>query len=1039
MQFEDFERISEMTTVLSDIAQEWTRVKQQALGADFSENGGLKLDETHDMTGIYLRHRELTQFAVKAFGAKQVIDENGYLWYEYDVTPTMSEVMSFDATTPRGQQALAVEGALKKFKNRLVNKSVNFMNRFGMSLIQLQQLAAQNPDVIPLQVMNQLQQGYTRLKNQLLFKPQDTTKDWVKLSKNQGLLLEKLLRNESASGLHQTDLVKTGGFYAHADSVEFNEWLQTQGVDTATDSGTEVKTLFLKIKNSYQYQFNVLESVLRDILWKKFGRDTAIFSEKWLEYQKLFSEMRAQPFMPNMQFGNYVLYVTQKIAGDGQTRGRTETVFKRHFESREERDQLWLEMKKAEKTGEAVLRKDISEEQAITLAIPYDFLQAVADSEVFSQEQINLMQELLIPTRAEKFAKRWAQYIDKTPGGSDDVMRNYVAYSWHNANFIAKLKYNQEFSRAISAQRSEVNKIQKNKKLAPEVIKTQQDRHQRILDAMIEIKSYVMHPPAEFEVLRGSISLLYLNFMVKTAIMNTSTMLHTIHASMMEYGNLKGAMAFQKSLWLIKSAWGSETDSGGVRFATLEEKIKSSRGKSEIYWKNIKYAMDRAVHEGVIDQSFAYMLAGMATSGTRMKMYQRFPRSRHAHAILDFGMIPFRTVEKANRIVSLLTFYQLELAKGSDSAKAYDAATEKTLLLQNDYTKGNRPKLLRGNASLVTIFLSYGQFMGWLMTGGYDRSLKAKAEADGSPPTGTIVNFTTRMWITYLMLGGLMGLPFAENIMDLLQFVWRKFFGKASPEYELKKMVQEITGHSNLVMHGLLHNVPTPLGAVDLSGSFGLGRLIPGTEPLATVDTKTFPEAVGGFAQSLTGVFGSFVKSLWDFAAASNNPDRLQALPGITGKIGASYNSYENGIMTRSGIRLYKDPETGEFIKENPAIAVLQILGFNIAEVSEARKSRAMSFEIAQFYTSKQQLLMLNRNMAITKSDRESLAEAEKNILEFNKNLPEEFKRMSITGKTKSDSLRTYRQRTRKAEAGQAPNRKQGGIYRSVNALNEEE
>lgn len=988
---------------------------------------------------LYKRHRELRQLAEKAYGATKIVDENGFVWYEYDLTPQMETVIAFDASTPAGGKAKNAIDTMARFKDRNIIRAMNFTARAGMAASQLQQIAAVHPDILPLRIFTELTQGFTRFKNQLMFRPQTVATEWLKLGARQSELLEKIMLAEKETGEHQTKLVKTGDFYSHVASPEFLEWLETQGVNTGTEDGKKLVEMFLQIKNSHQHQMNVLQAVLRDLIWKKYNRDTAVFGEKWREYQGLFIEMRSKPFLPTMQFGNYVLYVQKRLPHDkgGES---MQTIYRRHYESKAERDEAYLKLKMKQQIGETVNFVDLKDSQTVTLAIPYDFIQTVADTGNFTQDQVTLLQELLIPTRAEKFQKRWIAANDDTAGSSDNLFRNYVAYSWHNANFIAKLKYNSEFNRAIGGLRSEINRLSKTRNIPPEKLLEEIQLRDRILDNMKEIKQDLMYPAAEFEATRSAIALLYLNFLIKTALMNFSTMFHTVFGAQVEYGEIAGTKAFNKSLWLIKNSWGEPTDLGGLKFSAIEEKIAQSRGKEESYWRSIKYALDRATHEGVVDQSFAYMLAGMATSGTRMKMYQKYPRSRYLHQAIDAGMIPFRAVEKANRIVSLLTFFQLELEKnGGDATKAYEHAASRTLILQNDYSKGNRPKLLRGKASLVTIFLSFAQFMAWLTTGGHDRTLRREAEARGDKYKGPAVNFTARMWLTYLMFGGLMGLPFAENIMDLINFIMKKFFNRPDMEYQLRKYIEDVTGHEAIVMNGLMHNVPTPLGSVDLSASFGLGRLIPGTGPLGDMmPDDNFAETVGKTAIGVTGVFGDFVNSLWDFAAADTFDDKMKSLPGIAGQIGKAMDSYEHGIMTRAGVRVHRDEETGEFISKDGTVMARQLMGFNIAEASKARERAGMAYEIANYYTTKRSMLLRNRNFAYLRGDAEDRKDADMDIRRFNESLPKEFSGMMITQKTMNQSFRTYRNNIVKKENNIAPSRQQRGVYNSVNQLFDE-
>lgn len=972
------------------------------------------------LTTVYRRHRNNRELFAQMFGGELELDQSLFPWHVAEVSPSM-RMISLDTTKPGIVSRAKAINKVKNLKNTTATRAMNFTVRLGLALRQLQQIALENPGIIPLQVFSKLQQQYERMKNQLLVRPQQVADEWIDLSKKESDLLDALILSEREIGTHQTELAKNGALFVHRSSAKFDAWLTDNGVDLTTESGQKIKALFLNIKNAHLHQLNTLEAVVRDALWKRFQRETDVFAARWAEFKPLFEKMRKTVFVPNMQFGNYVLYVTEPFEQpDG--RMKRETVFRRHFESEAERNRVYDEMKAKAKGDELVLLKNLTEEQALTMVIPSDFLQSIADTGAFAQAQIELMAELLVPVRVSKLEKRWENIANTIPGGSTNLFRNFAAYTWHNANFISKLRFNNEMNRAIAQMRSEVLSVNKLESSSATDVTKLDD----ILKTLMEVKSYVMHPPAEMEAARTGISLLYLMYMAKTALMNFSSVIHTVYGAQVEYGDLRGAQAFGKSIKMLTSIWG-KTTKNGKSFATLEAKIENTTGKEQTYWKAVKFAMDKAVADGVVDQSYAYMLAGIANNGTRMKLYQNMPSTRWINSVFDGGMWAFRNVEKTNRLLSLMTFFELEYAKTGNESKAYEHAVKRTLALQNDYSRANRIKLTRGNKALFTIFLSYSQFMGWLATGGHDRTLEAEEKETGDKRRMSPVNFTTRLWVTYLLLGGAMGLPFAENLMDFITFIARRF-GIADPEYFIRKFVNDALGMENVVMHGLLSNV----AGVDVSNSFGLGRLVPGTEPISRAGESGFFPFVGEELVAMTGVFGNFAKSIFDMVSADSLDEAVKKAPGFIGAIGKAVSDYENGIMTAKGVRLNRDAETGEFVKQSPGTAALEVLGFQIAEVAKARRQNQMSFEIAKYYAYHQQMILANRNKAYFYKDAESLRSAEKDIEIFNARIPDEFKDLRITGKTKIQSFKRYKAAIKKAESGDAPTKKQQGVYDAV-------
>ena len=252
-------------------------------------------------------------------------------------------------------------------------------------------------------------------------------------------------------------------------------------------------------------------------------------------------------------------------------------------------------------------------------------------------------------------------------------------------------------------------------------------------------------------------------------------------------------------------------------------------------------------------------------------------------------MLPFKAVEKANRVVSLLTFYQAERSMGTPPLPAYEIAVQKTNLLQGDYGAANKPQLLRGKKSIFFMFASYSQMMGWIMGGGYERGARKQMQSMGRDLPGKWHGTTAKLWLLYLMLGGIGGLPFAKNVLDLATFVWRKLFGRTENlELELKKLVGDVTGDANLAMHGLMFRA----GGFDLSGSFGLGRLLPGTD-LLNRDWKKPEDLLGSSMVKFAGPAGGFYSALAKAMLEFTGGEFMEGFKQMPGEIGALAKAFD--------------------------------------------------------------------------------------------------------------------------------------------------
>ena len=131
------------------------------------------------------------------------------------------------------------------------------------------------------------------------------------------------------------------------------------------------------------------------------------------------------------------------------------------------------------------------------------------------------------------------------------------------------------------------------------------------------------------------------------------------------------------------------------------------------------------------------------------------------------------------------------------------------------------------------IFMSYPQYMLWIMSGGYERGIRLKARARGETPRSIWGGHTMRMWMIFAALSGFEGVPFGETLKELTQWLWKKFGKGESVNEEAQKFLKESLGIESaylrmVIQKGLLYDV----GGVNLSGSYSLGSPLPGTRLL---------------------------------------------------------------------------------------------------------------------------------------------------------------------------------------------------------------
>jgi len=277
---------------------------------------------------------------------------------------------------------------------------------------------------------------------------------------------------------------------------------------------------------------------------------------------------------------------------------------------------------------------------------------------------------------------------------------------------------------------------------------------------------------------------------------------------------------------------------------------------------------------------------------------------------------------------------------------------------------------------------------------------------------GIMRSATLKLWIMYLILAGGLGLPFAENVMDLARWAWKKFWPGEDPEVELRKTLKELGADPNLILHGVSHDV----GGFDLSGSLGLGRLLPGTALLGR-NYRNANEMVGATTMGLAGPAGSFLGATVKAVQAGLDGEPLEAAKAFPGAVGAvakavdahiaQTNRPTYGVTTKSGVRMTLDPKTGEYRDLTTSELVGQAMGFPPTLVKDNREEQfRVTTEILYWQIRRSDLLDKYRQ-AVTSHDEGAREAVNEDIQQFNNDAPS--LKLRITGKVKAESLRAWK------------------------------
>jgi hypothetical protein len=308
---------------------------------------------------------------------------------------------------------------------------------------------------------------------------------------------------------------------------------------------------------------------------------------------------------------------------------------------------------------------------------------------------------------------------------------------------------------------------------------------------------------------------------------------------------------------------------------------------------------------GFLDAAQFNSLSGSARGRVTTGLAQRF---------IETIMLPFNATEQYSRRAAALAAFRLEFKRqtnaGMNEADAADIAASFSENLVGttlgNYTTANRPAFFRGGIQQFAFM--FKQFVVTSATLMANLDYKGKLLMVGS----------------LLLLSGLRGLPFAEDMEDLADTLAAKF-GIPIPsarEYLINEGNKLAPGLGNMLMSGAINQfIPTDLGS-----RVSLGNIIPGTEMfLPGADTTRQLSEIGGPMVSFVQNSALTIGNLLDFAPGGMPGDAqtlLREFPVSMVKAwGDAYAFQSSGaLLDRRGYVVSDEYNAG--------VALMRVLGF---------------------------------------------------------------------------------------------------------------
>jgi len=437
---------------------------------------------------------------------------------------------------------------------------------------------------------------------------------------------------------------------------------------------------------------------------------------------------------------------------------------------------------------------------------------------------------------------------------------------------------------------------------------------------------------------------------------------------------------------------------------TFERNRNASQARENLRENRIARLIERGKHEGWLDQSLATEIA-IAASENNLDRGLYLPKVRRFwHEVSRFSALPFHLVEKMNRYITAIAAYELEFAESGSHEKGVLAARQANWTANYENARWNRPEFMRGKKSVFFLFANYLQ-----------NTLYFATHDPGA----------LRYWLMMMLLGGLMGLPGAEDVADLVDFTatyFSRILGIKEPKTqirrELREHLEELGANPDLILHGIsqstfglahvgeLTGIPIP--HLDLSRSVGMGDVVPLTEVPSMFLQSEPNDILVAAARSAAGASGNLVESYYR-GLLSDDPNDWKSIERILPLVAAKNLSKAARLAIEGKETTSSGDVIGSFDLGNPRdqLEILaQALGFSPARLILGWERQMAQRDMIQYYKVQQEALLRDMNWALFQEDREARADALASIRKYNEQVP--LPEMKIGTQTIRDSFKSY-------------------------------
>ncbi|WP_326999495.1 PLxRFG domain-containing protein [Comamonas testosteroni] len=473
-------------------------------------------------------------------------------------------------------------------------------------------------------------------------------------------------------------------------------------------------------------------------------------------------------------------------------------------------------------------------------------------------------------------------------------------------------------------------------------------------DLAMGLRSYIQDPQEEGQAVRGMLFAQYLGGSLASAFVNMTQPFQVTLPWLSQYGGMKKAGA------QLARALKDMGTKGFQYEADLAKALQSAEDDGVVSPQEIHQLMSQARGAGALRAG-----DGTAAGNARATAANAWERTKVA-----WGQ-PFALAEQFNRRSTFIASYRLAKEQGIQNPSAF--ARKAVLDTQFVYSKAVKPQWARGTIggtlfTFKTYGVSYLELMQRMWTQG----------PAGSPERAAgrrAVGWSIAM---LMLMGGAGGLPFAEDIEDLIDAGGQLMGYSMSVKQWRKQLMQDVLGKelADFIEQGVSG---LPGAPVDISGRLGMGNLIPGTGLFLEKrdHSRDLLEIIGPAGDLIQRAATGARKALTgDIAGAA-----LEVSPTAVRNAAKGYDMADSGV--------YKDSKGRKVIDVTLGEAVAKAVGFQPKSVAETQEATATEQNLIGQNRAMKERLTADMAQAVYDKDVERQAEIRERQQAWNRRNPE--------------------------------------------------